>query len=311
MNPAYNYQISYGKTRVLVYRTYATPLKGITPVPESSFTGRENILFALEVNVEVLGNNFMPSYTVGDNSMVVATDSMKNFIQRQALAYQGSTLEGFLEFLGREFLSTYSVMEGIIVNGKELPFRAGQVPQNGSFGDSNVLFGYSHNNYATATLEFVRNGEDIAVKTHQCGIVGLELLKVTGSAFTSFVRDEYTTLPERRDRPLFIYMDLEWKYSDSSALLSSQSHEKYVPAEQVKDIIQTVFHEFVSESIQQLIHVMGLRLLERFPQLGEVSFVAQNRTPDPVGASADDPKIKAYTSPFPAFGQIKLTLSKK
>src|SRR3954467_14900325 len=96
--------VSYGKFQVPVYRVYAHPLTGIAPIPESQFTDRENILFALEIDVEVIGNNFLPAYTQGDNSNVVATDSMKNFILRQALAFAGATQEEFLAVLGRQFL---------------------------------------------------------------------------------------------------------------------------------------------------------------------------------------------------------------
>ena len=61
MSTEYNYEISYGKAHVPFYRMYATPLSGIAPIPESSFTGRGNILFAAEVDVEVFGNNFLPA----------------------------------------------------------------------------------------------------------------------------------------------------------------------------------------------------------------------------------------------------------
>src|SRR4028118_250704 len=90
--------ISYGKGEVRLYRTYASPLNDIAPIPESSFIGRSNILFAVDVTVEVFGENFLAAYTHGDNSEVVATDSMKNFVLQQALAYGGATLEGFLVF---------------------------------------------------------------------------------------------------------------------------------------------------------------------------------------------------------------------
>src|SRR6266700_4003726 len=118
----YNYVISYGKSRVPVYRMYARPLSGVPPIPESSFTGRENILFAAEVDVEVFGENFLPAYTHGDNSMVVATDTMKNFILRQALAFNGSTLEGFLDALGHQFLATFPHMERFRLTGREIYF---------------------------------------------------------------------------------------------------------------------------------------------------------------------------------------------
>ncbi len=334
----YNYVISYGKARVPVYRVYAHPLSSVPPIPESSFTARENILFAVEVDVEVFGENFLPSYTKGDNSMVVATDTMKNFILRQALAFEGSTLEGFLEQLGHQFLATYPEMERLRMTGRELAFRPAQVPQGGqegagtdggshdesgtytslptrvsrdvslpaSFGDSNVLFSRSHDDYATATMDFASDGGTIKITGHSCGRVGMQLFKVTGSAFTHFVRDTYTTLPERGDRPLYIYLDVHWQYADVADMQA-----RYIPSEQVRDVAQTVFHEFVSESIQHLLHEMGVRLLERFPQMAEVSFEGHNLTRDPVGASETDPKQKVYSDPFPAYGLIKLMMSRK
>ncbi len=308
----YNYEISYGKARVPLYRVYATPLLGVTRIPESSFTGRDNMLFAMEIDVEVFGNNFLPAYISGDNANVVATDSMKNFILRQALAYEGSTLEGFLDLLGRQFLGTYPQMERLRITGRELPFTAARVPQAGSatFGESNVLFSRSHDDFTTAALDFARDGASAVITAHRCGRVGLQLLKVSGSSFTHFVRDAYTTLPERVDRPLFIYLDVFWKYTDITDMLAPDL-ARYAAAEQVRDVVQVVFHEFVSESIQHLVHEMGLRLLERFPQIAEVSFDAQNRTRDPVAVSETDPKLKVYSDPFPAYGMIKLTMSRK
>jgi len=113
-------------------------------------------------------------------------------------------------------------------------------------------------------------------------------------------------LPERGDRPLYIYLDVHWKYRDPADM---QTH--YIPHEQVRDVAQTVFHEFVSESIQHLIHEMGLRLLDRFPQMAETSFEGHNLTRDPIATSETDPKQKVYSDPFPAYGLIKLTMSRK
>ncbi len=311
MSDERRYSISYGKMCVPVYRVYATPLRGVQAVPESAFTGRENTLFALEVDVEVFGSNFLPAYTHGDNANVVATDSMKNFILRQALEYHGATLEGFLDELGRRFLATYPQMESLRLTGRELPFTAAHVPRDGGFGASETLFRRDHGDYSVATLEFARTGDsgEAVVTSHRCGREQMQLLKVTGSAFTSFLRDNYTTLPERRDRPLFIYMDVAWRYTHLRDLLDP-SHAAYVPSEQVRDMAQTIFSEFVSESIQHLVHEMGNRLLDRFPQLAEVSFDAQNRTRDPVAASESDEKVKVYSDPFPAYGLIRLTLSR-
>ncbi len=305
------FEISYGKRRVPFHRVHGTPLLGVTPIPESPFTGRSNILIAAEVDIEVFGKEFLPAYTVGDNANVVATDSMKNIILRQALAYEGATLEGYLAHVGRHFIAAYEQVSDIALSIRELPFPAALVSDGeGAFDDSAVLFDGSGRTDATvASLRMRRIDGEPAVTGHECGRVGLKLLKISGSAFTSFVRDANTTLPERLDRPLFIHLDVFWTYRDVHDLLG-ETAIAYVPAEQVRDLCGAVFHEFVSESIQHLVHEIGNRMLSRFPQLGEVRFVAQNRTRDPFLTSEADPSVKVYSDPFPAYGEITLRLGR-
>ncbi len=313
MSRDYTCSISYGKLCIPLYRVHARPLTGLTPIPESSFTGRSNTLFALEVDVEVFGDNFLPAYTSGDNSNVVATDSMKNFVLRQALAFEGATLEALLLFLGQRFLQTYAQMERLRLTARELPFTAVNVPTaqaSTSFGASAVLLSRSYGTFAQASIDFSRDADQQpTITAHRCGQLALELFKISGSAFTHFVQDEYTTLPERVDRPLFIHLDLFWTYT-STAMLSSSDPAHYVPAEQVRDLIQVVFDEFVSESIQHLVYEFGCRLLSRFPQLATVTFEAQNRTRELVLAAPEPALEKVYTDPFTAFGTIRLTLER-
>ncbi|HKW20905.1 MAG TPA: urate oxidase [Ktedonobacterales bacterium] len=305
-----SYEISYGKLRVPLYRVYASPLSGVPSIPESAFTGRPNILIGLEIDLEVFGESFLPAYTEGDNSRVVATDSMKNVILRQTLTYDGATMERLLAHLGSYFLANYGDMERLRLTAREMPFAPVQAPtlDGQGFTDSVVLFERHHGSYNTATLSIERGEQgSVVITDHRCGRNGLELLKVTGSSFTRFVRDANTTLPERGDRPLFIEMDVSWRYADTADMLAPD-HSRYVPAEQIRDLAQMVFHEFVSESIQHLAHEMGTRILSRFPQLNEVSFEAHNRTPDPVAISDTDPRMKVYSAPFPAYGLIRLTM---
>lgn len=303
--------ISYGKGDITLYRTYARPLSGLASIPESAFTGRPNTLFAVNVMVEVFGDNFLPAYTEGDNSNVVATDTMKNFVLKQALAFDGSTLEGLLEFLGRQFLTTYPVMQSLRMSGTEQPFVAARVPGDDEqgFSDSGVLFSRSHDDAAVATIDLERQGDNVIVADHQCGRTGLQLIKLTGSSFASFARDAYTTLPEQIDRPLFIYLDIHWKYADAARMLGSDAVH-YIAAEQVRDVAQVVFHQFVSKSIQHLVREIGLRLLERFPQMAEVSFSAQNRLWDTAFVAESDPTLKVYCDPRPPYGLIRLTMTR-
>jgi urate oxidase len=300
--------IYYGKSDVSTYRTYAKPLTGITPIPESSFSGRSNTLLAANINVRVLGTAFASAYTEGDNRLVVPTDTMKNFIHRESLAFTGATLEEWLEFVGRRFLETYPHMERLRVSGTQIPFEPALVPDGiGGFGESEVLFARHHGDRSTASLDLGRSGSAIEVTDLSAGRIGLQMMKVTGSSFADFPRDEYTTLPERKDRPLYIHLDVGWKY-DSPATALAADHQRYVAGEQVVDMVGAVFHRFVSLSIQHLIHEIGQAMLDRWPQLSEASFDAQNRLWDLSETAATDERVKVYTDPRPPYGHLGLTL---
>ena len=265
-------RISYGKLKV--------PLQRVVKRAD----GDHDVL-ACEVSIEVLGENFTAAYTEGDNSAVVATDTMKNFILRESLAYEGETLEGLLRHLGRGFLATYPVMEAVRMSGREHRFDR----------LSGKLFAREHGDHAVAMVELGEGG----IRDHRSGREDMRLLKVTGSSFTRFARDDYTTLPERVDRPLLIRMDVHWRYGDPEV--------DHVDPWEVREEVAATFDEFVSESIQHLVHEMGTRMLARWPQLAEVAFAAENHTRDPAGADGDR---KLYTDPFPAQGLITLTLTR-
>ena len=299
-------QISYGKFNISLHRTYAAPLE-VQAIPESEFMGRNNNLFAVDVSVEVFGNNFLPAYTHGDNSMVVATDSMKNFILKESANFTGSTLEGLLEFLGKRFLATYSQMESLRMMGRELPFVAARVLGKNGFENSDVLHYPTNGDAATASMFLERDGSGSKVIDLESGREGFQLLKITGSSFAAFVRDDYTTLPELKDRPLFIHLDLTWTYSSVNDGLGV---EKYVPSEQIADICRVIFHEFNSKSIQELVYRFGLRILERFPQLQSVSFEAQNHTWDKVSDLEGSDKVKVFWEPKVPYGYISLTMTR-
>jgi urate oxidase len=309
----------------------------VQAIPESAFRGRPGTLLAAEVDVEVLGERFLPAYTEGDNSMVVATDSIKNFVLRESLSWRGATLEGLLHHLGsglltryeqmeglrvrgRELrfdaahlgsglLTRYEQMEGLRVRGRELRFDAATVPGLDGPRPSDVLLERVHGDHAAAWLELAPVADGATVAAHGCARRGLELLKVRGSAFTRFVRDGYTTLPERADRPLYITVEVSWRYHDPADAIE-HARGRYVASEQVRDLVCAVFDGFVSESIQHLVHEMGVRLLARFPQLAEVSFEAANLTRDPVATDPDDEARQVWSDPFPAHGTIELTLAR-
>ena len=302
----------YGKGEVSTYRTLGRPLAGTPVIPESAFAGRPNRLLAAEIDVQVTGDAFTTAYTEGDNTHVVATDTMKNFIHRESLGFEGSTLEGWLFFLGRRFLETYPQMERVRVSGEEIRFEPAQVPADGGgFVTSEVLYHRRHDDRGVASLEVGRSEDGkVVLGDLRAGRVGLDLLKTTGSAFADFPRDEYTTLPERPDRLLFTHVDVAWRYDDPQVAVAPEP-ARYAASDQVADLAAVVFHQFVSNSIQHLIHEIGTRMLGRYPALSEVSFEAQNRTFDLAEQSRTDERVRVYTEPRPPYGRIGLTMRRE
>lgn len=272
-------RISYGKLSVPVHLV------------------RGERLLAADVSMEVLGQGFLPAYTEGDNSAVVATDTMKNVILRRAHEYEGATLDGLLYDLGTGFLSTYPEMEGLRLWAVQQPW----------VSETGRLFRRVDGDHEVVEIELTQSGGAIALVDHRAGQVGLRLLKTTGSAFTKFARDDDTTLPERVDRPLFIHLDVHWRYGDPADAIGTA----HVAAADVLGVVFETFDAFVSESIQQLVHEIGQRLLAAFPALAQLAFRGENHTYDPVpGAEGAAPLAKTYTSPFPAWGLITLVLDR-
>lgn len=73
------------------------------------------------------------------------------------------------------------------------------------------------------------------------GISHLNLFKMNGSSFVGFKKDNFTTLPETPDRPIFLTLGLQWERKD-------QLSHKDVEASIVK-----TFHTTESNSAQEFI----------------------------------------------------------
>jgi urate oxidase len=215
----------YGKGDVIAYRLRRD---GATAPGKSA-------VFGASVLMLVYGETFWPTYTTGDNTGLIATDSMKNFVQRETLNFEGDDLEEYCKFLGDRFLAKYAQVEGIQVSAADIPYA--ELEGGGGFAPSGPERAY-------ARVELSRHDVvDVA-----SALRGFKLLRLGGSAFTGFVRDEYTTLPELHDRPLHMWLDLEWTYGSSNAAFS-RGHTVAT----VRRIVHDTFRSFESGSIQQVI----------------------------------------------------------
>jgi urate oxidase/2-oxo-4-hydroxy-4-carboxy-5-ureidoimidazoline decarboxylase len=271
----------YGKGDVIVYRLNrdGKTASGVSPV------------FGANITILIYSDAFWSTYTTGDNTGLIATDSMKNFVQREMLNYEGSDLEDCCRYLGAKFLAIYPQVEGVQMSAVEIPYAA--------LPNSDVAFAPAGPDRASARLELNREG----VVEIASGILGFKLLRLGGSAFQGFVRDQYTTLPDIANRPLHMWLDLEWLYTESSAGFSSGA----VTAN-VRRIIRDVFIGFESGSIQQVIYQIGTQMLADIPSIAEVHLEANNRTWDTIGERGGE--VGIFTEARPPFGILGLRLKR-
>jgi urate oxidase / 2-oxo-4-hydroxy-4-carboxy-5-ureidoimidazoline decarboxylase len=264
----------YGKSDVIVYRLNRDGIatEGHLPV------------FGANVTMLLYGDAFWPTYTAGDNTGLVATDSMKNFIQRETLNFAGSDLQTYCRFLAEKFINTYPQTEGIQVRAMEIPY-TGVV-------DGSVAFAPCGPERAMAQVELRQGGEVLEARS---GIHGFRLLRLGGSAFTGFVRDQYTTLPEIHNRPLHMWLDVDWLCSQPAVLTAC-----------VRQMVHSMFHSFESGSIQQVIYQIGTKMLAELPAVTEVRLEANNRTWDTVAERGEE--LGVFTDARPPFGCLGLTL---
>ena len=78
-------------------------------------------------------------------------------------------------------------------------------------------------------------------------------------------------------------------------------------SEDVRDLVTATFDDFVSASIQHLLHEMGTRALERFPEIETIELDGQNRLWD---TARSHDQVTVYTDARPPYGVIHLTLAR-
>jgi urate oxidase/2-oxo-4-hydroxy-4-carboxy-5-ureidoimidazoline decarboxylase len=267
----------YGKGDVIVYR----------------LNRGGGAVFGASITILIYGDAFWQTYTTGDNTGLIATDSMKNFVQREILNFEGSDLEDCCRFLGAKFLDLYPQVEGVQMSAVEIPYAA--------LPDSNISFTPAGPECATARLELNREG----IAEIASGIRGFKLLRLGGSAFHGFVRDEYTTLPDIANRPLHMWLDLEWTYTDTAAAFNSGAVTR-----NVRSMVRDIFNGFESGSIQQVIYQIGTKMLADIPSIAEVHLEANNRTWDTIAELAKGDELGVYTEARPPFGILGLRLKR-
>ena len=145
-----------------------------------------------------LQGEFEPAHVSGDNTGMVATDTMRNTVYALAKQLPLDEPEPFAAALVAHFLAGSPLVHGARVHIAVHPWTR--------LGDHEHAFSAAG------------GGDRIAVATGargdtprlEGGIEGLRLLRTTGSGWSDFHRDDYTTLPDTDDRIFATSVTARW-----------------------------------------------------------------------------------------------------
>src|SRR5258707_636496 len=150
-----------------------------------------------------LEGDFESAHTKGDNRKVLPTDTMKNTVYALAKQNAIESLEDFCLRLANHFLSRNSQVSRVGIEASQTLWSRltiGGKPHPHTFTGSG-------NEKRTAHVTSTRTEESL-----QAGVAGLVVLKTTDSAFENYLKDEYTTLKEDRNRILATVVRAAWLY---------------------------------------------------------------------------------------------------
>jgi urate oxidase len=210
------------------------------------------------------------SYTVADNSPVVATDSIKNTIYIKAKEHPVNPIEQFASYLGQHFLDTYPHISVANIDIKQVRWTRITVdgkPHPHSFFNNG-------NDTRNVEARITRTSIDI-----KSSLKNLSVLKSTGSMFYGFVRDEFTTLPETWDRILSTDVDAAWTWKTFPGL-SAVVEKSAIFDKAYNDAREITLKTFALEnspSVQNSMYKMCEQILAAAPETAAASYSLPNK----------------------------------
>jgi urate oxidase len=215
-----------------------------------------------DLDLEVLlEGDFTAAFTEGDNASVLPTDTMRGTCT--ALAREG--VEHVAVYLQRVVDRLFVASPAV----DRIRMRAIAHPW-----ERLAVDGVPH----THGFRPAAGGSSVTTLTQQRGmppaitggIQGLRLLKTTGSAFSGYPKDRYTTLPETRERIMATTVESTWGTTEADV-----DHTALATAVPATFSATFATHD-ASESLQHTLHTMGSAVLDAHPEVTWIRFRMPN-----------------------------------
>jgi urate oxidase len=215
-----------------------------------------------EWSVDVLlRGDFANCFAEGENSRILPTDTMKNTVYSVARSSNAACMEDFAkeltEFLLRrnpqvseaEVSVSQKAWEHLNTQGKPHP----------------TTFVQSSGECQTTSVVRKQNGELAVVS----GLENLVIMKTADSAFSGYIKDSLTTLPESADRLFGTAVRASWTYARVDADFAALRGK-------IREALLTVFAAHKSASVQHTLYAMAEGVLQRVREVADIELRMPN-----------------------------------
>ena len=214
----------------------------------------------------LLTGDFTTAHTLGDNSNILPTDTMKNTVYFVAHQSKATSMETYAQELvdyiltrnpqvsSAEVVIESTLWKRLTVDGQPFPtaFMRGS--------DERQITTVSRHQNAPFTIT--------------SGLDRLTILKTANSAFTGYIQDALTTLPETTDRLFGTALKAEWPYTPA-AISAGVDFNKV--RHHLREAMLTTFAKHDSLSVQQTLYAMGEAALDHTTLIDEIYLLMPNK----------------------------------
>jgi urate oxidase len=219
-----------------------------------------------DLNVSTaLRGDFDAAYLDGDQARVLPTDSQKNTCFAYAKERGVGAIEEYALALANHFVDDIGSVRRARVDVDE--YRWERVPVGGT-GHAHTFVRSGHEIRSAAVT--INSGSSVKEIYAVCGMKDLVILKSTGSEFTGFLKDRYTTLAETTDRILATSLTAQWRYTTTDVPWDEAFS-------QVRQVMLERFAVLHSLALQQTLYQMGAAVLEARDDIAEIRLSAPNK----------------------------------
>jgi len=217
-------------------------------------------LWDLTVDVALEGD-FEEAHVGGDNTGLLATDTMRNTVYALAKGHLTDSVEAFGLKLVDHFLEAGPTVERALVRIVEHQWDRIEV---GGRGHEHSFVRGSGERIATI------RGDGAGDRQVEAGVDDLLVLKTTNSGWEGFLRERYTTLPETNDRILATEITASWLYGGANVDFDRLWQG-------VRGRILETFTDHYSPSVQNTLYRMGEAVLDGFPEIAKIHISLPNK----------------------------------